>query len=104
MSFLRSYTASIGVLTVIGLFFGYDLISDMLQGDLNSLHFWFEALMFGMTVTVLLAQIRLVRSLHSGLRQEQEKVSRLSGELMARIQQRFAQWNLSKSERKWGSC
>ena len=48
---------------------------------------------------VLMGRIEVSRRT---LRQEQEKVSRLSGELMARIQQRFAQWNLSKSEQEVG--
>jgi len=48
---------------------------------------------------VLMGRIEASRR---NLRQEQEKVSRLSGELMARIQQRFAQWNLSKSEQEVG--
>lgn len=48
---------------------------------------------------VLLGRIEVSRR---SLRQEQEKVSRLSGELMARIQQRFAQWSLSKSEQEVG--
>ena len=102
VGFFYSYRASIGALGIISLFFAYDLIVDIRQGDLDSAHFWFETLMFGMTVVLLLAQIRLVRSLHSGLRQQQEKVSRLTGELMQRIEQRFGEWNLSKSEQEVG--
>jgi DNA-binding CsgD family transcriptional regulator len=102
MNLLRSHNASIGALTVIGLFFGYDLTLDIFRGELYSLHFWFEALMFGITVAVLLAQVRLVRSLGDGLQKEREKVSRLSGELMARIQQQFGEWKLSRSEQEVG--
>lgn len=102
MTFFYSYKASIGALSVISLFFAYDLIIDIRQGDLHSAHFWFELLMFTMTVVVLGSQIRLVRSLHSGLTQQQEKVSRLTGELMERIQQRFGEWELSKSEQEVG--
>jgi len=102
MAFFYSFKASIGALSIIGMFFAYDLVADIMQGDLHSAHFWLETFMFGMTMVVLFAQIRLARSLQSGLRQQQDKVSRLTGELMARIQQRFEEWNLSKSEREVG--
>ncbi|MEZ5561069.1 MAG: LuxR C-terminal-related transcriptional regulator [Pseudomonadales bacterium] len=92
----RYYPLLVLVLAVA--FFGWDITSDWLDGDEGSLHIAVELLVFAATSTVLVTELRRVARLRTEVRQAQERMARLSGELLAVMRCQFEQWGLSPSE------
>lgn len=94
---LRRYTSAI-ILASATLFFAYDIVSDVLDDSEVLLHILVESVVFVAMSTVLFAELRRVSRLKLEVRQEQDKTARLSGELLAAMQQEFSDWELSPSE------
>lgn len=86
------------ILAAAALFFGYDIVMDVLDGGEGALHIAVELLVFMAVSTALMSELQRVRRLRREVRSEREKIARLSGELLAIIRRQFADWDLSPSE------
>lgn len=86
------------VLAFAILFFGYDIVADLLQDDESRLHIFIESIVFVAVSTVLYGELRRVALLQTTVLEERSKTARLSGELLNVMRDQFADWGLSPSE------
>ena len=89
------------LLTLAGaiLFFGYDLVVDVLyKGEFGSFHFIIELIVFVGISAVLIVGARDLRNLRVSLQRETDRNKAFSGELAASINKRMDEWRLSRSE------
>lgn len=94
---IRNYLAT-GVLILTALFFAYDIVADLLDDDENRFHIVVEALVFFAVSAVLARELGRVRELNRTVSEQQTRMARLSGELMAVMEKQFSEWQLSPSE------
>jgi DNA-binding NarL/FixJ family response regulator len=94
---LKRYSSAI-ILAAATLFFAYDIVVDLLDGDESMLHMIIESLVFIAISLVLFAELWRVNRLQQEVQQERGKTARLSGELLAVMRGEFANWGLSSSE------
>ncbi|GAA5190669.1 helix-turn-helix transcriptional regulator [Ferrimonas gelatinilytica] len=80
------------------LFFAYDLATDLARGKEGYLHLAVEFIVFVAISAVLLRELWQLKRLRRAFAAEQDKNSRLAGELLSVIQQQFTRWHLSPSE------
>ncbi len=88
------------VLGIASAFFLYDIITDVMKGNESTTHLVIEGFIFLATSAVLTHEVLRVIQLKKNLRQEQNKVARLSGELSSVIQKDFRDWKLTESEKE----
>ena len=89
---------SLLVLALAGLFFIYDIASDILSGDDSILHLGTEFVVFaGITVLFYLEWLRHSRA-RAALSEEKQRTAKLTGELVAVMRSRFEEWGLTQSE------
>ena len=93
----RQYSSAI-ILASATLFFAYDIVADVLDDSESLVHIIVESIVFVATSTVLFGELRRVRQLKLEVRQEQDKIARLSGELLTAMRRQFLAWELSPSE------
>lgn len=86
------------VLTVVIVFFAYDIIVDITEGVDGYLHTLVELIVFVTVSFVLFHELQHVKSLNKEIDKEKSKTARLAGELFSVMQAQFAQWRLSPSE------
>lgn len=94
---LRNYFPVV-VLILAAIFFAYDIIADLFDDEESSVHIIVEFLVFLAMSLVLFRELRHVWELNRAVVEQQSKMARLSGDLMAVMQAQFAQWGLSPSE------
>lgn len=94
---LSHYNPAI-ILAAATLFFGYDIVADLLDGSESLLHVFFESLVFVAISVVLFAELRRVKQLKKEVIEQRGKAARLSGELLHVMRTEFADWGLSTSE------
>lgn len=94
---LRNYFPVV-VLILAAIFFAYDIIADLFDDEESSVHIIVEFLVFLAMSLVLFRELRHVWELNRAVVEQQSKMARLSGDLMAVMQRQFAQWGLSPSE------
>lgn len=99
LSTYKHYLPAI-ILSAASTFFLYDIISDIIKGDESTLHLIIEGFIFFATSLVLTHEVLRVMQLRKDLSKEQDKVSRLSGELSKVIQKDFETWKLSEGEKE----
>lgn len=93
----RSYFPVL-VLIAASAFFAFDIVTDLRAADESPLHVAIEALVFLLTASALLLEIRRVLRLRAALAEDRARLARLSGELFAVMQRAFERWGLSPSE------
>ena len=86
------------VLVAAAAFFAFDIVTDLRAADESPLHVAIEALVFLLTASALLLEIRRVLRLRAALAEDRARLARLSGELFAVMQRAFERWGLSPSE------
>ena len=97
---IRRRTLELAALAGAIVFFGYDLAADvLLEGELGSLHFVIESIVFVGISVALVIGTRDLRSLRESLRREEERNRAFSGELAAVIDDRMEEWRLTRSEK-----
>ncbi len=96
MSF-RVYLPAI-VLAFAMSFFIYDVINDVMSNENEFLHVSTELLVFIAISSVLLHEIKHVKSLNKEVKIEKSKTARLAGELLSVMREQFSKWNLTISE------
>lgn len=93
----RTYFPTL-VLILAASFFAYDITSDLASSDESRLHIGIESLVFLLSATALLMEIRRVLQLRAALVRDREKLASLSGELFSVMRRAFETWGLSPSE------
>lgn len=88
------------VLVAAGLFFLYDIVSDIASAYDSVAHIAIEAVVFAAAMLALWLEIKRVIRLRRQVSQERDRVARLSGELFHHIEKAFDQWKLTHSERE----
>ena len=89
---------SLIVLALAGTFFIYDISIDVLSGDDSVVHLAVEAAAFvGISVLFYFEWLRHSRA-RQELGRERQRNAKLTGELVAVMQSRFAEWGLTGSE------
>lgn len=88
------------VLALATAFFGWDIVSDLLDGSEASLHLIVELLVFVAVSAALYQELRRTRGLRREVETERDRTARLSGELHAAMLRRFVEWGLSPSEQE----
>jgi DNA-binding NarL/FixJ family response regulator len=86
------------ILILATLFFAYDIVADMLDGDEALLHIIIESVVFLAISMVLFRELRRLRLVKAELSEERVRTARLSGELLAIMRNQFVKWGLSPSE------
>jgi len=94
-----SYLSS-SVLASAIVFFAYDIISDLSEGQDSYGHILVELLVCLAITLVLFHELKHVATLKTTVRSEKTKTARLSGELFKVIKQQFEEWQLSPSEQE----
>jgi DNA-binding CsgD family transcriptional regulator len=82
------------------IFFLYDIISDVINGDDHVAHVIIESIIFLATSVILAHEVWQVMKLRKVVRVEQGKVARLSGELGQVILKDFDEWKLTDTEKE----
>ena len=85
-------------LILASVFFAYDIIADLLDGDEALFHIIIESAVFLAISMVLYRELHRLRRVRAELSEEQARTARLSGELLAVMRDQFARWGLSPSE------
>jgi len=96
---LKNYFPVI-VLILATLFFAYDIVADLFDDEESTVHLAVELLVFIAMSLVLFRELRHVSQLRQEMSAQQSRMARLSGDLMVVMQNQFAQWSLSPSERE----
>ena len=98
--FIRRRRLELVALAGAIVFFGYDLVVDVLfKGELGSPHFIIELIVFvGISVALGIGAHDL-RSLRESLQREEERNRAFSGELAASIDEQMKEWRLTRSEK-----
>lgn len=97
---IRRRRLELAVLAGAILFFGYDLVADVLfEGEFGSPHFIIELVVFVGISAVLIVGTRDLRSLRANLQRETERNKAICGELAENINKRMDEWRLSPSEK-----
>lgn len=86
------------VLAIATLFFGYDIVFDLLSKSEGLFHIIIETVVFVAISIVFYGELRRVAILRTTVSEERSKTARLSGELFMVMQIQFADWGLSPSE------
>lgn len=86
------------ILVLATVFFAYDIITDLSDGDEALLHIIVESVVFLAISMVLFRELHRLRLLRAKLSEEQVRTARLSGELLAVMRNQFVKWELSPSE------
>jgi DNA-binding NarL/FixJ family response regulator len=86
------------ILILATVFFAYDIISDLLDGDEDLLHIIIESVVFLAVSMVLFRELHRLRLVKAELSEERVRTARLSGELIAVMRNQFIKWGLSPSE------
>jgi DNA-binding NarL/FixJ family response regulator len=79
-------------------FFAYDIIADLFDDSENRWHIFIELLVFTAISLVLYRELMHVRQLQTQTLTQQNKMARLSGELLDVMHEQFTLWGLSPSE------
>lgn len=86
------------ILVLATIFFAYDIISDLVDGDEVLLHIIIETVVFLAISMVLFRELHRLSLLKVELSEERVRTARLSGELLAVMRNQFVKWELSPSE------
>lgn len=86
------------VLAFSALFFGYDVLTDILYGSDGMMHTVVELVVFSATTFVLFRELKHVKTLQQSIAVEQSKNARLAGEMFKVMQQQFGHWQLTPAE------
>lgn len=86
------------VLFLAAVFFAYDIAVDYTAGNEGLLHLVVELGVFLAITLVLYREIRSLSRLKVELSEERVRTARLSGQLMAVMNNQFSSWKLSNSE------
>jgi len=95
---IRNYFPAL-VLAFAMLFFIYDIVNDLVNGGDSYLHITVELLVFAAISIVLFRELERVKFLNKAVQEEKSKTARLAGELLTVIQEEFAVWKLTPSEK-----
>lgn len=96
---LKGYFTA-AVLVAAGVFFLYDIMTDIAKGTDASSHIIIEVTVFAAVSMALGLEIHRVIRLRQQVALERDRVARLSGELFQHIENAFSQWQLTESERE----
>ena len=86
------------ILILATVFFAYDIVADLLDGDEPLLHIIIESVVFLAISMVLFRELHRLRLVKAELSEERVRTARLSGELLAIMRNQFVKWGLSPSE------
>lgn len=86
------------VLVLAIVFFAYDIIADLADGDEALLHIVIETVVFLAISMVLFRELHRLSQLKAELSEERVRTARLSGELFTVMRNQFVKWELSPSE------
>lgn len=86
------------ILVLATVFFAYDIIADLADGDEALLHIIIESVVFVAISTVLFRELYRLRRVRAELSEERVRTARLSGELLTIMRNQFVKWELSPSE------
>lgn len=87
------------VLTLVLVFFCYDITEDLIDGDTEVL---LEAFVMILISHALYREARASSQLKISLAQQHTRLSRLSGEFVKIVTLQFEHWNLTRSEKEIG--
>lgn len=96
MNFKNLFPVIILILATV--FFAYDIVADLLDGDEALLHIIIESVVFLAISMVLFRELHRLRLVKAELSEERTRTARLSGELIAVMRNKFVKWGLSSSE------
>lgn len=86
------------ILILATVFFAFDIIADLADGDEALLHIIIESIVFVAISTVLFRELHRLRRVRAELSEERVRTARLSGELLTIMRNQFVKWELSPSE------
>lgn len=86
------------ILVLATVFFAFDIIADLADGDEALLHIIIESIVFVAISTVLFRELHRLRRVRAELSEERVRTARLSGELLTIMRNQFVKWELSPSE------
>lgn len=90
--------APAAVLAAATLFFAYDITADVIDATESWLHVLVESCVFVAVSIVFFTELLRIRRLRRQIREERNRIARLSGELLAAMRFQFAEWGLSATE------
>ena len=94
---LKNYFPAIVLILAI-IFFAYDIVADLFDDEESTVHIAVELLVFVAMSLVLFRELGHVSQLRQEVSEQQSRMARLSGDLMAVMKSQFVQWGLSPSE------
>jgi DNA-binding NarL/FixJ family response regulator len=86
------------ILVLATVFFAFDIIADLADGDEALLHIIIESIVFVAISMVLFRELHRLRRVRAELSEERVRTARLSGELLTIMRNQFVKWELSPSE------
>jgi DNA-binding NarL/FixJ family response regulator len=86
------------ILILATVFFAYDIIADLLDGDEALFHIIIESVVFLAISMALFRELHRLKLVKAELSEERVRTARLSGELLDVMQNQFVKWGLSRSE------